>query len=68
MRQIGLAIGVDTADRATARNIVEGMRQAGVLIGTTGRNGNVLKIRPPLVFTQANADQLVATLGSVLSS
>src|SRR3954451_22126441 len=58
VRQIGLAIGVEVADGGSARNVVEGMRQMGVLIGTTGRAGNVLKIRPPLVFSRANADQL----------
>ena len=68
VRQIGLAIGVDTADRETARNIVEAMRQSGVLIGTTGRNGNVLKIRPPLVFKREHAEQLVETLDYVLSA
>jgi 4-aminobutyrate aminotransferase-like enzyme len=66
VRQIGLAIGLELADAATARSVVEAMRQRGVLIGTTGRAGNVLKIRPPLVFSRAYADQLVETLRSVL--
>ena len=30
------------------------MRQDGVLIGTTGRHGNTLKIRPPLVFRRGH--------------
>ena len=74
VRQIGLAIGVEIVkpgttepDRAITREIVEGMRQSGVLIGTTGRGGNTLKVRPPLVFQRSHADQLIQTLESVLS-
>jgi 4-aminobutyrate aminotransferase-like enzyme len=73
VRNVGLAIGVEIVrpgttdpDRAKANELAEGMREAGVLIGTTGRNGNTLKIRPPLVFQHAHADQLVKTLGRVL--
>ena len=44
------------------------MRERGVLVGTTGRAGNVLKIRPPLAFTTAEvpilADALAATLAA----
>ncbi|HEY7025383.1 MAG TPA: aminotransferase class III-fold pyridoxal phosphate-dependent enzyme [Candidatus Limnocylindrales bacterium] len=68
VRQIGLAVGVEMEDAASAKEVVESMRQAGVLIGTTGRHGNVLKIRPPLVFSRRNADQLVATLTQILSA
>ena len=49
-------------DRAAATGIVEAMRARGVLIGTTGRHGNVLKIRPPLVFKREHADRLVEAL------
>jgi 4-aminobutyrate aminotransferase-like enzyme/Ser/Thr protein kinase RdoA (MazF antagonist) len=73
VRGIGLAIGVEIVrpgttepDAATTKEIVEGMRRNGVLIGTTGRLGNTLKIRPPLVFLRCHADQLVATLDAVL--
>jgi 4-aminobutyrate aminotransferase-like enzyme len=37
-----------------------------VLIGTTGRHRNTLKIRPPLAFRRRDADLLVATLQEVL--
>jgi 4-aminobutyrate aminotransferase-like enzyme len=42
--------------------------EQGVLLGTTGRYGNVLKIRPPLVFNLDNVDQLLTTLDGVLAS
>ncbi|HUG62376.1 MAG TPA: aspartate aminotransferase family protein, partial [Methylomirabilota bacterium] len=35
--------------------IVNGMREERVLISATGPRGNVLKIRPPLVFSRENA-------------
>ncbi|MFN8233200.1 MAG: aspartate aminotransferase family protein, partial [Actinomycetota bacterium] len=42
-----------------------GMRERGVLIGTTGPDGNVLKIRPPLVLAPQEADLIVETLDAV---
>jgi 4-aminobutyrate aminotransferase-like enzyme/Ser/Thr protein kinase RdoA (MazF antagonist) len=73
VRGIGLAIGVEIVcpgstvpDAVTTKEIVEGLRARRVLIGTTGRHRNVLKIRPPLVFRRAEADLLVTTLEGVL--
>jgi len=43
------------------------MKERGVLIGLSGRHGNVLKIRPPLTFTADQADLLVDTLDRVLA-
>jgi 4-aminobutyrate aminotransferase-like enzyme/Ser/Thr protein kinase RdoA (MazF antagonist) len=75
VRAVGLAIGVEIVrpattepDAATTREIVEGMREDCVLIGRTGRHGNTLKIRPPLVFERSHADQLVRTLEGVLQA
>jgi 4-aminobutyrate aminotransferase-like enzyme/Ser/Thr protein kinase RdoA (MazF antagonist) len=75
VRQIGLAIGIEIVrvgttepDPMAANEIVEGMCQRGVLIGTTGRHGNTLKIRPPLVFQRPHADQLVAALEEALAN
>jgi 4-aminobutyrate aminotransferase-like enzyme len=75
VRAIGLAIGVEIVhpgttdpDPTTTREIVEGMRQLGVLIGSTGRQRNTLKIRPPLVFGREHGRQLVETLRRVLVS
>ena len=42
------------------------MAERGVLIGTTGREGNVLKIRPPLCITPDEAGLIVTTLDEVL--
>ena len=74
VRSIGLAIGVDVVrpgttefDPHTTRAIVEGMRERGVLIGTTGPQDSTLKIRPPLVIRAAEARLVVATLDEVLA-
>ncbi len=42
------------------------MRERGVLIGTTGRAGNVLKIRPPLCITDTDAGLIVEALDNAL--
>jgi 4-aminobutyrate aminotransferase-like enzyme len=44
------------------------VRERGVLVSTTGREGNVLKIRPPLVVGEAEADLIVATLDASLTA
>ncbi len=51
-----------------AGQVVEGMRRRGILMGRTGRGGNVLKIRPPMCFSREDADVLADTLSEVLES
>jgi len=75
VRGRGLYLGVDLVrDRETrapagdaARYVALRMRQRGVLIGTDGPHGNVLKIKPPITFTDDEVRRLVATLDEVLS-
>ncbi len=74
VRSFGLLLGVELVlDRSTrepaaeaANAVVNGMRERGVLIGTTGPDSNVLKLRPPLVLASQEADLLVETLDDVL--
>lgn len=71
VRGPGMFIGVDLAlagEPASdlARRVQNEMRNRRVLIGRTGPGGNVLKIRPPLVFNDGNADELLAILDAVL--
>ncbi|MEZ4558449.1 MAG: hypothetical protein R2854_18815 [Caldilineaceae bacterium] len=49
-----------------AAYIANRMRDHGILISTDGPLHNVLKLKPPIVFTDADADRLVATLDRVL--
>ena len=67
VRAHGLLIGVALPDAALAGRVVDRMRDRGVLIGRTGPGGNVLKIRPPLVFSDEHADLLVETLAAALA-
>ena len=75
VRGRGLFLGVElVTDRETlapapaqAAYVVNRMRECGILMSTDGPLHNVLKIKPPLVFTEANADFLVRTLDAVLA-
>jgi len=62
----GLLIGVEFD--GSARPVVNQLRHRGVLVGATGPHDNVLKIRPPLVFTPQQADLLLAQLADALRS
>lgn len=66
VRGAGLFIGVQISSREETARIVNGLRDEGVLIGSAGRNGDVLKIRPPLPFGRAESDLLLTTLTKVL--
>ena len=59
--------GSTEADSERAGRIAEGMRENGVLLSTFGAYHNVVKIRPPMVFSRENADLLVNSLDKVLS-
>jgi 4-aminobutyrate aminotransferase-like enzyme/aminoglycoside phosphotransferase (APT) family kinase protein len=73
VRGDGLLLGVELTDAARepaaedAHKVTEAMRERGILISATGPAGNVLKIRPPLVFRQEHADLLLQTLDEVLT-
>ncbi|HEX4680373.1 MAG TPA: aminotransferase class III-fold pyridoxal phosphate-dependent enzyme [Gaiellaceae bacterium] len=62
VRGLGLLIGVQLDDPARAKAVVNAMRERGVLIGRTGPNEDVLKVRPPLVFDDEHVAVLVAVL------
>jgi 4-aminobutyrate aminotransferase-like enzyme len=75
VRGMGLANGIEivtdrvsrTPDPVAAEAIKDGLRRRGVLIGTTGRDGNVLKVRPPLAFTADLVPTFVAALTETLA-
>ena len=71
VRGSGLFIGVELVKdgkpaTSTADNIVNQMRDEGILLGTDGPDHNVLKIRPPMPFSHADADLLLAVLGRAI--
>ena len=76
VRGTGLYLGVEMVkDRETrepngplALALVNEMRRRRVLISATSYNANVLKVRPPLIFTAANADQFLTELKAALKT
>ena len=75
VRGSGLFLGVELVrDRATlepaadeASYVSNRMREEGILLGTDGPHHNVVKIRPPMPFSNDDADELVATLDRILT-
>ncbi len=74
VRGLGLFVGIElvldrhmlTPAPEQASYIANRMRERGILLSTDGPFHNVLKIKPPLVFTEENADFLVGTLDEIL--
>jgi 4-aminobutyrate aminotransferase-like enzyme len=52
----------------TGVELVADRKSRGVLISATGPRGNVLKIRPPMVFNIENADYLLARLDDSIAA
>lgn len=73
VRGLGLFIGVELVNdhhtlvpaEKEANTIVNRMKEAGILMSTDGPDHNVLKIKPPIIFTRENADELVFNLTSI---
>ncbi len=69
---IGIELVKDRASREPAvletEKAINLLRENGVLIGSTGQFDNVLKIRPPMVFTRQNADLLLEKLSTALTA
>ncbi|NKB77999.1 MAG: aminotransferase class III-fold pyridoxal phosphate-dependent enzyme [Gammaproteobacteria bacterium] len=74
VRGLGLFIGIELIDDSVtlapaakqATYIAERMKQEGILISTDGPLHNVLKIKPPLCFSQENAIHFIAVLHDIL--
>jgi 4-aminobutyrate aminotransferase-like enzyme len=74
VRGCGLFIGAElvsdtserTPDRAKARQVVEAMKARRVLLSTDGPDDNVLKIKPPLVFSRRDAAEFLEKLDVAL--
>ena len=55
-----------TAAPLQASYVVNRLRECGILAGTDGPHHNVIKLRPPLVFSKADADLFLKTLDAIL--
>nr|WP_243735653.1 aminotransferase class III-fold pyridoxal phosphate-dependent enzyme [Dongia mobilis] len=76
VRGAGLFLGLEfVKDRKTkeplaaaATHVVNDLRRRRILISATGPGANVLKIRPPLVFTREHADIFLDAMEQALAS
>lgn len=75
VRGAGLFIGLDFTDPATgepdmalATHEINQLKHNGILIGAAGKYGATLKIRPPLCFSQEDADLFTGTLDTILKA
>jgi 4-aminobutyrate aminotransferase-like enzyme len=72
VRGLGLMIGVELRDSpsitaaALTDYLLEGMKDAGFLLGKTGPGRNVLTLMPPLILSEAELDTIVPALDSLL--
>ena len=74
VRGLGLFIGIElvlnretlTPAAKQASYIIEEMKEQGILMSIDGPLHNVLKIKPPLVFTEENVDLVISSLDKIL--
>jgi 4-aminobutyrate aminotransferase-like enzyme len=72
IRGQGLFLGVELCDEQKnpltqeAAYLINRMKELGILMSTDGKDDNVLKIKPPMVFSYDNADELIAGLRTIL--
>jgi 4-aminobutyrate aminotransferase-like enzyme/Ser/Thr protein kinase RdoA (MazF antagonist) len=68
VRGLGLFLGFDLPNEAFASELVNRMKERGVLLSTDGPRHNVIKIKPPIVFSRADADFLLDRLDQTLGA
>jgi 4-aminobutyrate aminotransferase-like enzyme len=74
VRGSGLFLGLDLVNERSARipataqasYVVNRLRDRGILAGTDGPHHNVIKLRPPLIFSHADATLFTSTLADIL--
>lgn len=76
VRGLGLFIGVELVEDRTTKQpatektgqLVEFFKEQKILLSTEGRFYNILKIKPPLAFNQADADKFIRVLRQGLTA
>jgi 4-aminobutyrate aminotransferase-like enzyme len=76
IRGAGLFVGLDLVKDPQGKepygelglHVVNALRERNILISASGIEGNVLKIRPPLLFSMEHADIFLEALGDVIRS
>jgi 4-aminobutyrate aminotransferase-like enzyme len=73
VRGQGLFLGIELVDNNfnpladQTDYLANRMKEHGILMSTDGPNHNVLKIKPPIVFTKENAEELLLYLRKILN-
>ena len=74
VRGRGLFIGIELARGSEltpaaneAHTIVNSMKEKGILLSTDGPDHNVIKIKPPMVFSKDNAHELVSKIDETIA-
>ena len=76
VRGMGMVIGIEfVKDKATKEpapelihGVIETMANHGVLVGSVGMYGNVIRVAPPLVMTEAEADESLEAAAKALAT
>lgn len=72
IRGQGLFLGIELVDEKkkplplVADYLINRMKAHGILMSTDGPDHNVLKIKPPMVFTKTHAEELIRYLEKIL--
>ncbi len=74
VRGSGLFLGLDLVRSRETREpapqqasyVVNRLRDLGILAGTDGPHHNVIKLRPPLIFSETDVAHFCSTLSSIL--
>ncbi len=72
VRGQGLFLGIELTDpdmnpqTHKAAYLANRMKQRGILMSTDGKDVNVMKIKPPMVFSRRHADQVLENITRVL--
>lgn len=75
VRGVGLFVGIElVTDRAArtpataeAQHVLSRMKDESILLSSDGPDRNVIKLKPPMVFSMQNVDTVVAVLDEVLA-
>ena len=75
LRSQGLFVGIDWVTDKSSKNpnqdgavrVVNLLKTKGFLMSNAGEHGNVIKIRPPLVFQKEHADSFLEAFDSVMN-
>jgi len=68
IRGVGLMIGIELADAATAKAVCARCLDEGVIVLSCGPGENVLRLAPPLTISDADLDAGLTTLIAAITT